>query len=570
MALTTHVFLPHICRSVYGILMFLFIIHNSACSLNNLNKKNTDVHWELTQEAQVIYGVLLLEQSIRLSNRDGVLEAIDILSKYKPEAQFFMDSAAWLLLERDPKTARSILKQGLKTLPDNFGLHLLLAESWLEEDEPTWALKVLQEYQKCHPGFIPVRQELAILYLKIGKYKEAHKIFSSLPKRYKNAFIRYCHAQVLIALNKPEEAMQQLNMVVKEKAEFLEAWFEIGKLLERSGKYNDAILVYLDLLDKDTNNQDVWLHLIETTLVAKNPKKALKYVSSSPESYGLRLSLILLFLEHKYYSQAETLLLQLKQKNSTPTDVNFFLAAIAYEYHKNSDSSIEFLEQIHPESKYYNKSLLMQAQIFYNIGKLEKVLFILQQLENCEEFNQDLYVMELHVLLTKKDYKQALEKANKALEVFPEERTILFLKGVALDGLGNRVEALQFMENILIIYPEYPEVLNFVGYTLIEEKKDIDRALVLIEKANALMPNRAYIVDSLAWALFFKGDYEKAWAVIKHAVELEGSDDPTIWEHYGDIALALKKKALARKGWEKALKLQPRDPTQIQEKLKKL
>ena len=144
------------------------------------------------------------------------------------------------------------------------------------------------------------------------------------------------------------------------------------------------------------------------------------------------------------------------------------------------------------------------------------------------------------------------------------------MKGVAINGLGKKSESLELMEQLISRYPDYPEVLNFVGYCLIEDKRDIDRALSLIKRADSLIPNRAYIVDSLAWAFFAKGEIKKAWVEINRAVSLEDSNDPTIWEHYGDIAQAIGKKKDAKIGWEKAIKLQPQDVEAIQKKLQGL
>lgn len=544
-----------------------------CCALQNciVNKSQShSIFWNLNPEAQITYGILLLEQSIRAGSKDGVLEAMDVLAKNKPMPQFFIDSAAWLFIEKDFTTARHILEKGIELFSDEFGLHLLLTECWVEENKFEQALAVLQNYQKHHPNVTLVQQELGILYLKMEKYKEAHHIFSSLPKKYHNTFIRYCHAQALAAIGHNTEAMQQLKLAVKENPEFLEAWLEIGKLLEKMGNYNESATIYLDLLDKDSGNQTVRLYLIGVTLAVKNPELALKYVVNGPESYGFRLAAVALFLDAKYYNQAEILLSQLKQEVDYSGDINFFLAALAYEYHKNVTETLIFLEKVPLGNKYYKNAILMRIDILCSLNKIDDVLEILHQEQKIDLTEQGWWLIELHLLIREKRYEEALITAEKGLTVYVNDKTILFLKGITLNGLGKKDDALTLIENLIERYPDYPDALNFVGYTLIEEHRELERAIILIEKANKLLPNRAYIVDSLAWALFSKGELTKAWIEINRAIALDDSNDATIWEHYGDIAAAMGKKKAARVGWEKALNLQIQHPEVIQHKLKGL
>ena len=46
-----------------------------------------------------------------------------------------------------------------------------------------------------------------------------------------------------------------------------------------------------------------------------------------------------------------------------------------------------------------------------------------------------------------------------------------------------------------------------------------------------------------------------------------GGDDPTIWDHYGDIAMALNKRTEALKGWNEALKRSPENADEIRKKI---
>ena len=143
-------------------------------------------------------------------------------------------------------------------------------------------------------------------------------------------------------------------------------------------------------------------------------------------------------------------------------------------------------------------------------------------------------------------------------------------RGMLLDTLKRRDEALAAMEALLAAHPDNFQALNYIGYTLADENRDLARALELLHRADKLAPNRAYILDSLAWALFRSGDTAKAWDTIRRSVaSTDGATEPAIWDHYGDIASALGLKDEARKGWTRALELKPDDPQTIRNKVEK-
>ena len=178
------------------------------------------VQWDLSPEAQRTYATLLLDQSIRGDDKEGVLEAVKLLLTLENRPQPFIDAAAWLMLNRETSEARSLLEQAVKRVPGDSGLHLLLAETWLEQGDNEQALKILKEYRKQRPDSELVQQELGILYVKTGHFKDADKVFSALPQRLRTSFVRYAHAQALVGLKQPHRAIQQLRLAVQESPEF--------------------------------------------------------------------------------------------------------------------------------------------------------------------------------------------------------------------------------------------------------------------------------------------------------------------------------------------------------------
>ena len=163
--------------------------------------------------------------------------------------------------------------------------------------------------------------------------------------------------------------------------------------------------------------------------------------------------------------------------------------------------------------------------------------------------------------------KEAIQTARKGVARWPDSTEMAFLLGNLYSDNGNRKEALEVMESILRKEPDNYQALNYVGYTLAEENRDIERAITLLTKANSLAPRQFYILDSLAWAHYRAGHLDQAWNFIREACQLDSSDDSTIWEHYGDIALAKNMKSEAKNGYKKALRGNPPNADEIRRKL---
>jgi tetratricopeptide (TPR) repeat protein len=132
----------------------------------------------------------------------------------------------------------------------------------------------------------------------------------------------------------------------------------------------------------------------------------------------------------------------------------------------------------------------------------------------------------------------------------------------------NNDLALVAYENSLRAFPENTMTMNNYAYLLSKMNRDLDKAESMIAKALEQEPENVSFLDTYAWVLFVKGDYEAALPYQIKAVEL-GADDPSseVWHHMGDIYFFNKKVDEAVDAWVKALELEP-DNELLQRKVK--
>ncbi|MEQ9640389.1 MAG: tetratricopeptide repeat protein [Alphaproteobacteria bacterium] len=150
-------------------------------------------------------------------------------------------------------------------------------------------------------------------------------------------------------------------------------------------------------------------------------------------------------------------------------------------------------------------------------------------------------------------YDQAVAKVGT---IEARHWALLYARGIALerDKQWQRAEA-DFLK-ALELRPDQPLVMNYLGYSWVEQGRNLDRARDMIERAVAQRPNDGYIVDSLGWALFHLGDFEGAVKQLERAVSLR-PEDPVINDHLGDAYWRVGRRLEARFKWRHALSLKP-------------
>jgi len=118
------------------------------------------------------------------------------------------------------------------------------------------------------------------------------------------------------------------------------------------------------------------------------------------------------------------------------------------------------------------------------------------------------------------------------------------------------------LRKALELIPEQPQVLNYLGYMLIERGQNLEEALDMIKLAVNKSPQSGYIIDSLAWGLFQLGRYEEAILPMEKAIALE-PEDPIVNDHFGDILWKVGRKREAYFQWRRALFFQPEEEFQL-------
>jgi len=156
--------------------------------------------------------------------------------------------------------------------------------------------------------------------------------------------------------------------------------------------------------------------------------------------------------------------------------------------------------------------------------------------------------------LAVKEYEAALKNSSKFNPNDPEVH--FYLGALYSEGeLKNNVLLEEEFKKAIALKPDYAEALNFLGYTYVENNKNLKVAEDLIKRALKVDPDNGAYIDSLGWLYYKRGRFKEAKETLEKAVSL--MPDPVIFDHLGDVFFKIKDIKNAQANWQESLKLNP-------------
>ena len=152
-------------------------------------------------------------------------------------------------------------------------------------------------------------------------------------------------------------------------------------------------------------------------------------------------------------------------------------------------------------------------------------------------------------------YTLALKNLKEDHYLVPK---ILEKRGICYEKNDEWEKAEKDLLESLRLLPDQPYTLNYLAYSWIEKKININKALTMLKKAVAEEKNDPYIIDSLGWAYYNLNDYKEAKKYLQRAIELLPLD-PTINDHYADSLWQVQKKIQAKYFWNHILLMEDVD-----------
>jgi tetratricopeptide (TPR) repeat protein len=146
--------------------------------------------------------------------------------------------------------------------------------------------------------------------------------------------------------------------------------------------------------------------------------------------------------------------------------------------------------------------------------------------------------------------------------------TLFYFRGICYERSKQWPKAEADFKEALELNPDQPLVLNYLGYSWVDQGLNLEEAFKMLRRAVELRPNDGYIVDSLGWAHFKLGQYDKATETLEKAINLKPAD-PILNDHLGDAYWRVNRRVEAHFQWNHARDMGP-DPEDLPAILKKI
>jgi tetratricopeptide (TPR) repeat protein len=340
-----------------------------------------------------------------------------------------------------------------------------------------------------------------------------------------------------------------------------------GSFLSRNGKFAEAEKIYGAFLSGDTN-----------PMVKADMEKAKALTPAAP------------FIADSSAGVAEVLFsLAAAMNDDQNKDVGQIYAQLALSFHADRPVVLTLLGDILSSSERYDEanatydaipadSVLRNnadTEVAINYQRQDKTTDAVGRMsavlaKNADDM--DAWVTLGNIQRNAEHFTEAAEAYGKALALVKpgavEPWSVYYYRGISYEQLKQWDKAEPDFRKALLLSPDEPSILNYLGYSLIDAGQKLDEAIAMVKKAVELKPNDGYIVDSLGWAFFQLRDYDQAVTNLERAVDLKAGD-PIINEHLGDAYWRVGRRLEARFQWQHAKdnKPQPDDLKRVDGKL---
>ena len=264
----------------------------------------------------------------------------------------------------------------------------------------------------------------------------------------------------------------------------------------------------------------------------------------------------MLALESRRIEAADGYLQALLETGEFPDEANFYLARIRDQQQEYAEA-IEFYNSV-GNSELGITAQIRAAELLGITGDIEAGRDKLQSLAATlpnPSLQPRIITAESRILQEGGQSAEAVEVLTEGLARFPDNAEMLYARALAADRVGNAGMLESDLARLIQMEPDNAHALNALGYHLVDTNIRLDEAADYLEKAIALQPNDAAIMDSVGWLRYRQGNFAEAAELLRAAYGL--FPDGEIAAHLGEVLWVDGREAEAKEVWEKGLAASP-------------
>jgi Flp pilus assembly protein TadD len=243
-----------------------------------------------------------------------------------------------------------------------------------------------------------------------------------------------------------------------------------------------------------------------------------------------------------------------------------------YERMKQEEAAIELYDSVPKDGPLRVNADIQAALLLETLGKTKEASEHLQAVVDAHPKDHEALTALGNLQRSRKLFAESVSTYTRVLDLQPKsdksQWLLYYYRGIANERRKNWPLAEADLKKALELFPDQPLVLNYLGYSWVDQGVNLDEAFKMLRRAVDLRSRDGYIVDSLGWAYYRLGRYDEAVKELEKAIDLKPSD-PVINDHLGDAYWRVGRKLEAQFQWNHARDLSP-DPDDLPKILDKI
>jgi len=322
--------------------------------------------------------------------------------------------------------------------------------------------------------------------------------------------VKYDYARFLATQGKMEDAKGILTALIASNPSDLKSRGLMAKMLLKENRVDEALEEFEELKAREDDPSQT------------------------------RLKIAIIKIEKRDFSGAAAELRLILGENEDNAPARYYLGSALANLSRPGEA-VDVLMEIEDENPYYKPARVLSAVLYKRLGQNEQGAEALAPALAGNDASLKHLSFLASLQRSSGDAKSAGKTMRRIIEKDPENDRHYFTLGVFLSQAGKTRESEEAIRKAIELNPDNADALNYLGYAMTENGKDLNEALRLIQKAVKLDPSSGYFIDSLGWVFFKMGRLEEAHEQLAKAAELVPSD-AVILEHLAIVQNAIGKK----------------------------
>ena len=513
-------------------------------------------------DPDVLFTLLTAEIAGQRGQYDIALEGYLEAAKRTRDPRFAERATMIAMYMKNNKKTNETVGLWLRQDPKNQTARKIAALLALRSGNKTAASAHLNVMLTTDPaGFENALLELAGVLQKEGKIDAVNEALDALSKQHPDQADIYFMQALLAAQDKDKNLAEiKIQQALKAKPGWDKALVFQAQIAVFSGDLKKAKTLLKDASVKYPDNKKINKMLAQVLIKAEDYEEAMAVyegmIAADPKDFESQFAVGLVHMQLDQDEQAEDTFKKLLEQPEWQYQASFYLGKIE-EKKGHIKKALDWFDKVTDGPLVFDASIaaisLLEKDKQFN--EANSRLSLLAAKFPKEKLR--LVLVQAEFYSQQKQFDKAFNLLSDALDEFPDQKELLYTHALMAERLDKPEIAEVDLQKILAMDPENVEALNALGYTLLNKPSRYADAEKYLQKALALEPNEAVIIDSYGWLQFKLGNTEKALVYLQKAYEKQQENE--IAAHLAEVLWALGRKDEAKKLFRNAIKESPND-----------